>query len=157
MIIAQQLISLIPLACQWVEEQEQLILSTGIPLNEKQKSFASKMGIINIDKIRLSKVDIIPESVNPILKQAGKTIGYISSDTLAITFRYGIYIRSDYWEKESLIIHELTHTLQYERLDGITNFLNQYIKECVYLGYHKSPLELEAKRMEEYFKINSHF
>ena len=149
MINAQQLISLIPLACEWVEEQELLILSTGIPPNEKQKSFASKMGITNIAKIRLLKVDMIPEAVNPILKQAGKTLGLISSDTLGITFQYGIYIRSDYWEKESLIIHELTHTLQYERLGGITHFLKQYIKECVYLGYHKSPLELEAKRMEE--------
>lgn len=152
MINAEQLITLIPLACKWVEEQELLILRTGIPLNERQKSFATKIGINHVDKIRLLKVDRIPESANPILNQAGKAIGLISSDTLGVTFQYGIYIRNDYWENESLIIHELTHTLQYERLGGITNFLNQYIKECICFGYHKSPLELEAKRMAECFE-----
>lgn len=152
MINPQEIISLIPNASKWVEKQEAIILAYGVPLTEKQISIASKMGINNIDKIRLLQVELIPEPEDSILNEASKSIGFISGDTLGITYRYGIYIRHDFWENERLIIHELTHTLQYERLGGIAEFLNQYIKECIYYGYEKSPLEIEAKTMETKLK-----
>lgn len=135
------------MASEWVEAQETMILANGVPLTEKQRSIASKIGIKDIDKIRLLKVKLIPEPDNFILNEASKAIGFISCNTLGITYRYGIYIQHDYWENESLIIHELTHTLQYERLGGIIDFLNQYIKECIYYGYNNSPLEKEAVQM----------
>lgn len=152
MINPQEIISLIPNASKWVEKQEAIILAYGVPLTEKQISIASKIGIKNIDKIRLLQMELIPEPEDSILNEASKAIGFISVDTLGITYRYGIYIRHDFWENERLIIHELTHTLQYERLGGITEFLNQYIKECIYYGYDKSPLEIEAKTMETKLK-----
>lgn len=147
MINSQEIINLIPMASEWVEAQETMILANGVPLTEKQRSIASKIGIKNTDKIRLLQVKSIPEPENFILNEASKAIGFISCNTLGITYRYGIYIRHDYWENESLIIHELTHTLQYERLGGIIDFLNQYIKECIYYGYNNSPLEKEAVQM----------
>jgi hypothetical protein len=67
-------------------------------------------------------------------------------------FRCGIYIRYDFCEKESLIIHELNHTLQYERLGGIAEFLNQYVKEFIYYGHDKSSIEIEAKTMKTKLK-----
>ena len=149
MINSQEITSLIPMASKWVETQEAIILANGVPLTEKQRSIASKIGIINIDKIRLLKVKSIPESKITILNEASKSIGLISSNTIGITYRYGIYILDDFWENESLTIHELTHTLQYERLGGIADFLNQYIKECIYYGYNKSPLEKEAVAMSK--------
>ena len=148
MINQQQLINLIPLACEWVEEQEQFILKNGIPLSEKQMFIASKIGIINANKIRLIKVDFIPEPTNDLLNKASKSLGLISSSSIGTAYRYGIYIQEDYWENDQLLLHELTHTLQYERLGGVANFLNQYIKECVYFGYEKSKLEIEARNME---------
>lgn len=148
MINQKQLLILIPLACEWVEEQEQFILKNGIPLSEKQMFIASKIGIINADKIRLKKVDFIPEPTNDLLNMASKSLGLISSSTIGTAYRYGIYIQEEYWENDRLLIHELTHTLQYERLGGIANFLNQYIKECVYFCYEKSKLEIEARNME---------
>jgi hypothetical protein len=152
MINPQEIISLIPKASTWVEKQEAIILANGVPLTEKQKIIASKIGIKNIDKIRLLQMELIPEPEESILDEASKSIRFISGDTLGITYRYGIYIRHDFWENESLIIHELTHTLQYERLGGIAEFLNQYIKECIYYGYDKSPLEFEAITMETKLK-----
>jgi hypothetical protein len=77
-------------------------------------------------------VKSILEPEDSILNEASKTIGLVSGDTLAITYRYGIYVRHNFWENKSLIIRERTHTLQYERLGGIAEFLNQYIKGCVY-------------------------
>ena len=152
MINSQEIISLIPKASKWVEKQEAIILANGVPLIEKQISIASKIGIKNIDKIRLLQVELIPEPDDFILLESSKAIRLISDNTLGITYRYGIYIRHDFWNNESLIIHELTHTLQYERLGGIANFLNQYIKECIYYGYDKSPLEIEAITMETKLK-----
>ncbi len=152
MINPQEIISLIPKASKWVEKQESFILSNGVILTEKQSRIASRMGIKNVSKIRLLKAKSIPEPEDSVLKEASKAIGFISGNTLGITYRYGIYIRQDFWENESLIIHELTHTLQYERLGGIANFLEQYIKECIYYGYDKSPLEIEAKTMETKLK-----
>lgn len=140
------------MAASWVEKQEAYILANGIPLNEKQRLIASKMGIKHIDKIKIMQVESIPEPEDSILKEKNKILGFFSSNTLGITYRSGIYIRNDFWEDESLLIHELTHTLQYERLGGIVDFLNQYIKECIYFGYDKSPLEIEARTMET--KVN---
>jgi len=153
MMNSQEIISLIPKASIWIEEQEAFILANGVPLSKKQKHSASKIGIKNINKIRLLQVKLIPEPKDSILKEASKAIGFISEDTLGITYRYGIYIRYDFWNNESLIIHELTHTLQYERLGGIAEFLHQYLKECIYYGYDKSPLEMEAKSMETKLKV----
>lgn len=151
MIKSNEIIDLVQLASIWVEEQENFILSKGIKLNPKQMDLASKIGIIEIEKVRLLKVDSIPLPLNLTLNEAIRFIGLISDKSIGITFRYGIYIRSDYWQDESLLIHELTHTMQYEKLGEINNFLNQYVKECIYYGYVNSPLEIEARGME--FKI----
>jgi hypothetical protein len=149
-----QILDLVPVASEWVEGQENFILSNGVMLNATQTYLASKIGIVEIEKIRLLKVDKIPSPVNSILSLAVSNLGLITENTIGITFRHGIYIRSEYWKNDSLLIHELTHTMQYERLGGICNFLNQYIKECIYFGYNKSPLEIEAREMESKIILN---
>lgn len=88
----------------------------GIKLNPKQSYLALKIGIVEIEKIRLLEVDKILLPTNSIVNIAVSNLGLISENTIGITFRHGIYIRSDYWQEDSLLIHELTHTIQYERL-----------------------------------------
>lgn len=148
MLNPNKIIKLIPTACEWIETQEALILEIGVPLSQKLLEIASKIGIKDVSKIRLLSVASVPEPEDAELNKASKMIGLISSNTLGVAFRYGIYIREDFWDDESLIIHELTHTMQYERLGGISNFMNQYIKECIIHGYNGSPLEKEARSME---------
>jgi hypothetical protein len=43
-----------------------------------------------------------------------------------------------------IVVHELAHVAQYERLGGILSFLRKYLFECLTMGYVASPLELEA-------------
>ena len=43
-----------------------------------------------------------------------------------------------------LIVHELAHSAQYERLGGILPFLRRYLFECLTVGYAAAPLEVEA-------------
>jgi hypothetical protein len=47
-----------------------------------------------------------------------------------------------------LVVHELAHTAQYERLGGFHPFLSAYLGECLTVGYPNGPLEQEAKEWE---------
>lgn len=58
---------------------------------------------------------------------------------------YGIYLEASQATNPSLLVHELTHVAQFERLGGIEAFLKEYITQCVRDGYWDSELEQEAR------------
>ena len=65
--------------------------------------------------------------------------------THGLTFRYGIFIRADYWNQRPLLVHQLVHTSQYERLGGFEGYLRPYLLECITPpGYPLGPMEQEA-------------
>ena len=64
MIKSNEIIDLVQLASTWVEKQENFILSKGIKLNPKQMDLASKIGIIEIEKVRLLKVVVLHRFVD---------------------------------------------------------------------------------------------
>lgn len=146
--ILSQFNFLLPQVCDYVASHEKLILDKGIPLNADQKIDAYQIGVKNIEKVRVMKVDKIPLPTHPILKTGVKLTNLLSPHTAGITFRYGIYIRSDCWNKRRLLVHELTHTMQYERIGGILPFLEKYLRECLTVGYPNGSMELEAIEME---------
>lgn len=149
MITKEQFNKLLPLACDWATEQEKFILEKGIPLNDDQQIDAFLLSVKEIKKVRLLKVDKIPTPSIPELKAAVEYTGLLAESTIGVTFRYGIYIRSDCWNQRRLVVHELTHTMQYERLGGIAPFLAQYLDECFSVGYPNGALEQEAWRLEK--------
>lgn len=110
---------------------------------------ARKLGVKRPERVRLLRVDSVPGPTHPALNAAQAAIRFLSPATRGLTLRYGIFIRSDCWGDRSLVVHELAHTAQYERLGGIVPFLKKYLFECFTLGYAKSPLELEALAIEE--------
>ena len=65
-----------------------------------------------------------------------------------MTFGYGIALREDCRSEARLMMHELKHVAQYERLGGIGGFLRPYMRECVYPGYPRGMLEREARDAE---------
>jgi hypothetical protein len=69
-ITPQQFETLLPLACQWAEEQERIILRTGIPLSSPQITDAELIGIACPDRIRLLGVPRIPMPEHPLLREA---------------------------------------------------------------------------------------
>ena len=139
---------ILPLACQWVEEQERLILNKGVPLSEEFLIYASKVGVNHPDRIRILSVNPIPIPENPILKEACNQTQLISSFTAGLTLRYGIFVRSDFFHDRRLYVHELVHVAQYERLGGIQQFLQQYLYEVLTIGYPEAPMEQEAIKVE---------
>ena len=86
---------------------------------------------------------------NSLLRAAGERTGLLSPFTIGLALRYGIFIRADHWGERRLVVHELTHTAQYERLGGFNQFLSTYLDECFSVGYPNGALEQEAKRMEQ--------
>lgn len=139
---------LLPLACQWAEEQERIILRDGVPLTPTLRADALRIGIAEPDQVRLRVVGSIPVPSHPILKQAADLTGLLSPLTAGLTLRYGIFVRSDCWGDRRLVVHELAHTAQYERLGGFSPFLRQYLTECLTMGYPAAALEQEAKKIE---------
>lgn len=123
------------------------MLRTGIPLTPAQFADAAAIGVAHPEHVRL---DIGPEAPWPFLKMfrplAVRT-GLIPREIAGITFRYGIFLRADRQHERRLLLHELAHTAQYERLGGIRGFLVEYLYECLIAGYPNGALEQEASTM----------
>ena len=142
-----QLADILPLACQWVAQQERMILHTGVPLTSAQLADARNAGIQHPDRVRLLGVPAFPLPEDPRLLAAAQAARFLTPDTIGLTLRYGIYLRANYWGDRALLAHELAHSAQYERLGGIEPFLRQYFSEVLAVGYARAPLEQEAVRV----------
>jgi len=142
---------ILPMACFWVRRQEALILGSGTPLNSAQLADARKIGVEYSAKIRLKFVDQVPLPLFPMLRKAAEKFAAFPSDTIGITLRYGIFIQSRYANDRRLLLHELVHTSQYERMGGVRPFLRQYLHECLTAGYPFGSLEEEARRRTQEF------
>src|SRR5262245_12950446 len=106
-----------PLACAWAKKQESVIMRDGVALSPNQILDAKRIGIAAPERVRLRVADQVPP-LHPMLRWAGRKTGLISDSTIGLTLRYGIFIRSDHWGERHLVVHELAHTAQYERLGG---------------------------------------
>ena len=134
----------IPKVCEWIEIQENNIISIGRDLTQEELEVAKIIGIKNYDIIRVYESLVVPVPSDIVLRELGKQIGLISSNTSGICFRYGIFINENVLDKKVVLEHELIHTLQYEQFGSIKAFITQYLKECIEVGYHMSDLEKEA-------------
>ena len=139
--------AILPFVCAWANKQECTILNAGVPLSAGQACAAKKLDVQYPERVRLRAVGQVPP-LNWLLRGAGERLGVVSRETIGMTLRYGIYIRKDHWSDRRLLIHELAHVAQYERLGGFSPFLTQYLEECINPGYPLGPLEQEAKRAE---------
>jgi hypothetical protein len=147
-ITPQELEKLLPIACAWAVGQERAIIQSGVALGESQLADARQIGIAQPERVRLLRVAQIPVPTAPALAAAARATNLINSLTHGLTFRYGIFIRADCWNQRSLVVHELVHTSQYERLGGFEGFLRPYLLECIAPpGYPYGPMEREAVSM----------
>ena len=135
---------IIPLAVRWVQQQEKLILRTGIALSKNQIDDARQSGVCEPEKIRIAFVEAIPIPHGFLLGPLSRLTGLVSTNTAGITLGYGIYIRRRYSSDRGLLVHECVHVGQYERLGSIKAFLRDYLRECLDPGYPMGPLEQEA-------------
>lgn len=140
----EQFETLLPLAAEWAAEQEERILREGVPLSEEEIADAKAVGVRDPERVRLLQVDAIPAPAHPMLRVAYDAINFLAAKPRGLTLQYGIFVRSDCRQDRHLLLHELVHTAQYERLGGILAFLRKYLFECATAGYRGAPLEQEA-------------
>ena len=142
--------AVVPIACWWANYHERKILKEGVALTVPQIETAKRIGIAHPDRVRLRAVTTIPPT-NRVLRGLGTKFGFISGQTIGMTLRYGIFIQEEHWGERRLLIHELAHVAQYERLGGFFRFLLPYLQECIDPGYPFGEMELEAQRAEAAF------
>ncbi len=147
MITPQQFYQLLPLAVAWAEQQENYILQNGVQLTTSQLTDAKLVQVISPGKVRLLKVDQIPLPNELSLRNGAQMLGLITANTIGLTLRYGVFIRKDFWNSRKIVVHELVHVVQYERLGGIDQFLQKYLQECITIGYPQAPMEQEAIKL----------
>jgi hypothetical protein len=138
----------LPYACMWVVEQERFILENGVPLTGPQLSDAKLARVSDPKRVRLLRVEQVPNPQHPGLRAAAEALKLITPATPGLALRYGIFIRSACWGLRQLVVHELAHTAQYERLGSIRAFLECFLFECVAIGYPSAPMEQEAIAVE---------
>jgi len=129
-------------AIEFAQKNEHVALKSGIELSASEKSTAKKIGIKNVDKIRILYVNNFPFPENEMLAELASDVGLDSPMMAGFTYGYGIYIRKGSYDRE-LVAHELIHVKQYEMM-GIEGFMNQYLLELAVMGYRSAPLEVEA-------------
>jgi hypothetical protein len=144
MLTDAQIKLLLPLACWWAVKQEQIILRDGVPLSPAQIADARTIGVFHPEKVRLLKVPVIPLPLLPVLRVAVRFSRRIAPYPFGLSLRYGIFIRADHWDDRRLVFHELVHTMQYEKLGGVREFLKPYLTECIQTGYPNGAMEQEA-------------
>jgi hypothetical protein len=127
----------LPIATAWARRQEKRILRAGVPLNEQQLADARLVGVAEPERVRLLVVDRVPPRVP-----------FVNRSTIGMALGHGIFLRRDFADRRSLLLHELVHTAQYERL-GFRAFLQRYLHECLTCGYPGGALEMEATRVAD--------
>ena len=139
---------ILPIACWWLKREEARIRREGVPLDSDLIETARRIGVAFPELVRLSFVEQVPR-MHPWLLAVANRVGLCSPLTTGMSLRYGIFVRSDFRGDRRLLIHELAHTRQYERLGGIRPFLRQYLYECLVTpGYPFGRLEQEAIEIE---------
>ena len=135
---------MLPAACAWIAGQERHALAVGIPLDAAQLSDARALGVARPERVRVLCLDRIPLPANPLVRGLGLWTGTLSEQTIGLSARYGIFVRTDHAHGRLLLAHELVHTRQHERLGGIRPFLRRYLGECLMAGYAAADMEWEA-------------
>lgn len=138
---------LVPLwlcAVPWVRWRERVILRGGVALTPPQRLLARHLGVASPQRVRVMAADRIPMPLPPLMRSLAERVGWLSPHIAGMTLGHGIAIRADCCGDQRLLAHELTHVVQYERLGGIPRFLRQYLRECVWPGYPRGALEIEA-------------
>ncbi len=134
--------SLAPPLARWARTRERQILRHGRPLPPDLAEFASSLGIVSPDEIRIERTDRVAMPPPEFLSEAAIRLGLPVFRAAGMALGRGISATS---ENPALLRHELVHVLQFQRLGGHHAFMHRYIEECLRFGYRWAPLEIEAR------------
>lgn len=130
---------------------EKYAIENGVELTVEEKALAIKIGVENVDKVRVVYVDEFPFPKNQHLVKLARAHGFNSPRLAGMTYGFGVYIRNG---KEFILPHELVHVRQFEE-KGVENFMKRYMLELAVMGYRSAPLEVKAYNEAKRYKSSS--
>ncbi|MEX2580042.1 MAG: hypothetical protein WD342_13370 [Verrucomicrobiales bacterium] len=136
----------LPFGTHWVQKQEAAILRDGRPLSEWETMWATDVGVGRPEDVRILPVLRVPTPGSWFTRMLSSLFGFLSEGPTGMAVNYGIYLEASQATNPSLLVHELTHVAQFERLGGVEAFLKVYLTECLRDGYWDSRLEQEARQ-----------
>lgn len=145
--LLSELQTLLPLAIKWAEEHSKKIQNEGIALTPEQIKIAEKVGVVKPEEVKILEVDKLPLPDNPKLNEAASQTGFISDTMKSLAIDHSIYICKGF-NTTSLLSMELRRVYQYEAFALIPQFLLEYFKQIVMVGYDYSLLEQDRKKYE---------
>ena len=83
---------LLPRAIAWAQEQSDLILRHGVPLDEQGLALAKHVGVAKPELVRIQYVAEVPAPEDPMLRAVTDAAEFIGPHTTGMTFGYGIFI-----------------------------------------------------------------
>ena len=92
----EQFENILPLAVQWAEAKEKVILEHGRDISPQYMEDAKSVGVKYPEQVRIYEVPQIPIPKHPILRAATEATQLISPATIGISLRYGIFIHNNF-------------------------------------------------------------
>ena len=120
---------LLPHALEWARNLEAFVLKQGVALGARQREDAKRVGVREIEQVRLLVVDRISLPESPELADAFRRSQIITEASRAVTVGHAIVIRADRWQDRELIVHQLVHVAQCEQTGGLEMFVEKYLKD----------------------------
>ena len=94
-----------PLAVQWAEAKEKVILELGTVLSPQYMKDAKSVGVKYPEQVKIYEVHQIPIPKHPILRAAAEATQLISPATIGISLRYGIFMHKNFSKDRYNIVH----------------------------------------------------
>lgn len=138
-----------PRVLPWYEAVEAEFLPQGRPLSQQKIEIARKLGVQNPSRVRVAVLETFPMPSDPELLVEARRYGLGIQYEGGRTNGYVIMLKSWVVEDKTVLVHELVHVGQQDRM-GRVAFLRRYLIEMEMLGYSRSPLELEAYEKQYY-------
>ena len=146
-ITGNDLLTILPLAVDWVETFSEKIYTEGRALTQEEQQLARGAGVSDPAKIRVWFFKKFPYPTNPVLKMAIETTGLLGPSMLGLTLGHSICILEGQLTSR-LLSHECRHVHQYEKFGSIAAFLSCYLRQVIEYGYDNAPLEEDARKHE---------
>lgn len=137
---------LLPLVWVWARRQERAILQSGKPLREGELLDARRAGVQHPERVRVLVLPSVPPRLPRALRELAERCAWGPATVTGMALGYGIFVRAEQGSSRRLLVHELAHVAQYERL-GVRPFLKLYLHQCLTSGYPHGLLEAEAKQI----------
>lgn len=149
--LVAQLPTLAPRVVAWAQRMESDSVRAGLPLTPALQQLARDVGVRDVARVRVVRVDRVPMPEDAPLRAAALQVGLSQETASGITLGYAIYVRRGEESDVRLLSHELRHVAQYESAGGIPAFLVRHLQDLARVGYEDSPFEVDARAHERRF------